>query len=207
MLKKLGVVKSKTKGYQVFNEKICPDFLDNKMKPSEYVNYCWNTFKTTSEYTNNSINGAVFELIIASLFIKENIIPLNFQAKVAFVPNCIYDMLVYCKECGPIGISAKTSLRERYKQADLEAIALKYVHRKAENYLLTLDKNEAKGVSDKIKSGDVLGINAVYVANEPEFDDLIEYLKGKELVTPGKVEIVTATTTITKESIDRLKSK
>ena len=43
--------------------------------------------------------------------------------------------------------------RERYKQADLEAIALKYVHRKALSYLVTLEANEAKSVKAKIKSG------------------------------------------------------
>lgn len=66
------------------------------------------------------------------------------SAKVAFVPNVIYDLMFYTSERGPICISAKTSLRERYKQADLEAIALKYVHRKALSYLVTLQTNEAK---------------------------------------------------------------
>jgi hypothetical protein len=49
----------------------------------------------------------------------------------------------------PICISAKTSLRERYKQADFEAIALKYVHRKALSFLVTLEENEAKSVKAK----------------------------------------------------------
>ena len=37
MLKKLGIVKTKNKGYKVFMEHIAPDFLDNTMIPSEYV--------------------------------------------------------------------------------------------------------------------------------------------------------------------------
>lgn len=80
------------------------------------------------------------------------------NAKVAFVPNVIYDLMFYTSERGPICWSVKTSLRERYKQADLEAIALKYVHRKALSYLITLEENEAKSVKAKIKSGALLGL-------------------------------------------------
>ena len=71
----------------------------------------------------------------------------------------------------------KTSLRERYKQADLESIALKYVHRKALSYLITLDEKEANGVKNKIVSGDVIGLDNVIVATNPEFDELILELK------------------------------
>ena len=39
MLKKLGIVKTKNKGYKVFMEHIAPDFLDNSMIPSEYVKF------------------------------------------------------------------------------------------------------------------------------------------------------------------------
>lgn len=82
--------------------------------------------------------------------------------------------MFYTTERGPICISAKTSLRERYKQADLEAIALKYVHRRALCYLVTLDISEAKKVKEKIKSGDVIGLDKVVVATSDEFNDLIE---------------------------------
>ena len=71
MLKKLGIVKSKTKGYHVFMDSIEPDFLHNTMCPSEYVNYCWEKYTTSGVPQNNSLNGTVFELIIATLFVKE----------------------------------------------------------------------------------------------------------------------------------------
>ena len=128
MLKKLGIVKSKTKGYHVFMEHIAPDFMSNTMGPSEYVRYCWNNYENSGVERNNSLNGTIFELIIATLFVKEGILPLHLQAQVAFVPNVNFDAVLYTHENGPIGLSLKTSLRERYKQADLEAVALKYVH-------------------------------------------------------------------------------
>lgn len=201
MLKKLGIVKSKTAGYRIFMEHIAPDFLDNTMLPSEYVNYCWNRYERCGVSRNNSLNGTVFELIIATLFVKEGLVPLHLQAQVAFVPNVYFDAILYTNETGPIGFSLKTSLRERYKQADLEAIALKYVHRKAENYLLTMDATEALSVSDKIKNGDVLGINQAILATSDELDELINILKSKSFMSPGSIEVIKASRTITNDDI------
>ena len=150
MLKKLGIVKTKNKGYKVFMEHIAPDFLDNTMIPSEYVKFCWKKYETSGVSRTNSLN---------------------------------------------------TSLRERYKQADLEAIALKYVHRKAENYLLTMDATEAGMVSNKIKNGDVLGLNQAILTTSDEFNNFIDELKKKKFVSPGSVEIIKASRTITSDDI------
>lgn len=201
MLKKLGIVKSKTKGYHVFMEHIAPDFMSNTMEPSEYVRYCWNNYENSGVERNNSLNGTIFELIIATLFVKEGILPLHLQAQVAFVPNVNFDAVLYTHENGPIGLSLKTSLRERYKQADLEAVALKYVHRKAENYLLTMDREEAESVSRKIATGAVLGLDKAVLASSDEFDSFVNNLKSKAFVSPGSVEIITASRIITEQII------
>jgi hypothetical protein len=201
MLKKLGIVKSKTKGYHVFMEHIAPDFMSNTMGPSEYVRYCWNNYENSGVERNNSLNGTIFELIIATLFVKEGILPLHLQAQVAFVPNVNFDAVLYTHENGPIGLSLKTSLRERYKQADLEAVALKYVHRKAENYLLTMDREEADSVSRKIATGAVLGLDKAVLASSDEFDSFVNNLKSKAFVSPGSVEIITASRIITEQII------
>ena len=201
MLKKLGIVKSKTKGYHVFMEHIAPDFMSNTMGPSEYVRYCWNNYENSGVERNNSLNGTIFELIIATLFVKEGILPLHLQAQVAFVPNVNFDAVLYTHETGPIGLSLKTSLRERYKQADLEAVALKYVHRKAENYLLTMDREEAESVSRKIATGAVLGLDKAVLASSDEFDLFVNNLKLKTFISPGSVEIITASRIITEQII------
>ncbi len=206
MLKKLGIVKSKTKGYKVFMNYIAPDFLNNTMKPSEYVKFCWKQYENSEIERNNALNGTIFEIIIATLFVKENIVPLHLQAQVAFVPNVNFDAILYTNETGPIGLSLKTSLRERYKQADLEAIALKYVHRKAENYLLTMDINEANSVSDKIKNGDVLGLNQAILATSEEFDDFIDKLKKRTFISPGSIEIIKASSTITAADVSAVRN-
>lgn len=206
MLKRLGIVKTKTKGYHVFMDHIAPDFIDNKDKPSKYVKDCWEKYKKAVPKKSNSLNGSVFELIIATVLIKSGITPLFLHANVHFVPNVTYDALLYTEDGGPVAFSIKTSLRERYKQADLEAIALKSVHRKARNYLITRDKQEAKSVSDKIAKGDVLGIDKVLVATDPEFDEFVEKLKGEKFIDPGTIQVIKAANTITEENINDAKS-
>jgi len=130
-LNQLGItVGANNKAEIVFNS-LFPDFYQVEYtKPSHYVSQYWNAFQKQAE-DNNNLNGKIFEYILATLCVRENISPLFLNAKVAFVPNVIYDLMFYTLAHGPICISAKTSLRERYKQADLEAFALKNVHRKA----------------------------------------------------------------------------
>ena len=204
MLKRLGIVKSKTKGYKVFNEYIEPDFLNNEMNPNEYVSYCWDRYINSGIQRNNALNGSVFELIIASLLVKERIVPLYLQANVAFVPNVIFDAIVYSSENGPISLSLKTSLRERYKQADLEAVALKYVHRKAKSYLLTIDSDEACSVKRKINNGDVMGLDDALLATSESLNSLIDELKQANLINPGSIEILTAEKIITNDRVTRI---
>lgn len=139
--------------------------------------------------------------------IKSRIVfsPLYMSAKVAFVPNVIYDIMFYSTERGPICWSVKTSLRERYKQADLEAIALKYVHRKALSYLITLEINEARSVKAKIKSGDVIGLDDVIVATSEEFNQLIVELKEFKFSEPPTVKVIESNQIITEEKVKRIK--
>lgn len=140
-----------------------------------------------------SLNGAVFEGILAAIFYRSNILPLFIQAKLSFVPNVDFDFVAYSEEYGPVILSAKTSLRERYKQADLEGMMLRQVHRKAKSYLLTLNKQEAKSVNNKIDDGRVLGLDKVIVATQPEFDQLILELKQLSYCKPEKIDVLTST--------------
>jgi len=189
-LNQLGItVGTNNKAEAVFNS-LFPDFFKVEYtKPSQYVSLYWEAFQKQGE-GNNNLNGKIFEYILATLCIREKISPFYLSAKVAFVPNVIYDLMFYTAARGPICISAKTSLRERYKQADLEAFALKNVHRKALSYLVTLDEGEAKGVKAKIESGDVIGLDNVFVATNSEFDDFISELKSYQFSEPEKVKVI-----------------
>jgi hypothetical protein len=205
ILNQLGItVGNKNKAEVIFNG-LVNSFFDVKYnKPSEYVRTYWSQYQKHTE-RNNNLNGKVFEYILSTLCIRESILPLYLSAKVAFVPNVIYDLMFYTAEIGPICFSAKTSLRERYKQADLESIALKYVHRKALSYLITLDENEALSVKDKIKSGDVIGLDDVIIATGDEFDKLITSLKKYELAEPPTVKVIQSNQIITNKKVKALK--
>lgn len=196
MLFEKGIVKNNnTLSYNIFNEAVSNDFLSiPNMTSSEYVRYCWNKYTDyCSEHPqDNSTNGNIFELIVESELYRKNYLPMFLQAKVAFVPNVKFDILLYSSDNYPIGLSLKTSLRERYKQADLEAIALKYVHRRALNYLITLDSDEADNVKEKLCRGELLGINKVIAADTEEFDELISEFGNINFINPGSIDIITA---------------
>lgn len=187
-------------------EELHPNFLEVKYKrPSDYVSFFWSKYQEHSTNNGINVNGKIFEYILATLFIREGLLPLYVSAKVAFVPNVIYDMMFYTDERGPICISAKTSLRERYKQADLEAIALKYVHRKALAYLITLNTVEAAGVKAKIKSGHVIGLDDVIVATSADFDKLIVELKEFNISEPPTVKVLNSNQVVTKAKVDAIR--
>ena len=158
------------------------------------MNELWSRYKPESP----SLNGAVFEGILATIFYRSGILPLYVQAKLSFVPNVDFDFVAYTKECGPIILSAKTSLRERYKQADLEGMMLRQVHRKSKSYLVTLNEVEAKTVNEKIKTGLVLGLDDVIVATDEKFDLLIKELKEFNFYQPEKIDVLTSTRLISK---------
>jgi hypothetical protein len=185
---------------------LIPNFFELEYeRPSEYVDELYNRRYLRSENRNNAINGKIFEYILATLFIREGFLPLYLSAKVAFVPNVIYDLMVYTTDNMPVCFSAKTSLRERYKQADLEAIALKYVHRRAQSYLITLDEQEAASVREKIQTGDVIGLNNVIVATGEAFDELVRHLRNNfQFRQVPTVTIIETNNIVTQDRINAL---
>ncbi len=206
MLKELGIAAADNKTGKLF-EQIFPDFLTIEYdNPSDYISTMWKRYENLPDRTGNQ-NGRIFEYLLATLCIREGILPLYMSAKVAFVPNVIFDLMFYTRECGPICWSVKTSLRERYKQADLESIALKYVHRKAYSYLITLDVKEALSVKNKIKTGDVIGLNNVIVATSSEFDELVLDLKKFDFEDPPTVKVIESNQIVTKDKVKSIKGK
>ena len=203
ILSKLKLINKGSKTERIF-ESLFPEktFLDFEYThPSEYVTKYWEAYQNTG-IDNNSLNGKIFELIISTLFIRENLLPMYLQAKVAFIPNVEYDLILYNKEQGPISISLKTSLRERKKQADLEAIALKYVHRKSQCYLVSLESQEVTSAKNDLRNGYILGLDNVILANADEFDVFIEDLKKKTYTESGRVEIIESNQIVTSTMIN-----
>jgi len=165
------------------------------LSPSETIKSLWNCYEKEFP-SNNNVNGKVFEEIIGYILAREGCIPFYMQAQVAYVPNVNYDFILYDNEFGPIALSAKTSLRERWKQADLEAVALKYVHRNASSYAITLHEREAATRVSKLK--DSMAINDFILATSSKFDALINEMKKRKFELAGTIQIVTSNTIIDK---------
>jgi hypothetical protein len=108
---------------------------------------------------------------------EQKLTPVYWQAEFAVVPKNFNDVLLWSKEHGPIVISCKTSLRERYKQADLEAVALRQHYPNAKFFLLTLDadKRHVATIQKKVAGKELLALHGLY--DETNTDALFAFLK------------------------------
>ncbi|MGB7338811.1 MAG: hypothetical protein WBC91_07975 [Phototrophicaceae bacterium] len=171
--------------------------IDNHLPQSEFVDKYYQLYLQAYP-SNNSMNGRIFEELIAMTLVRTGILPFYMQAKVAFIPNVDYDFIIYCKGQGPIVLSAKTSLRERYKQADLEAVALKYVHRKSESYIISLNQTEVD--VRKRNLDDVMAIDDFVYAGGNGYDRLLDYLSAKAAIISPIIPIVSSNVMIDVEN-------
>ena len=210
-----GIVGDNTRTNEIF-AKIESNFMKNEDVPSVYVKTLWGKYQSLpKKYRTNTMNGQIFEAIITTLLLKEGIEPIYTQANLEFVPNIDYDIVVFPKNkngtvdvSAPIIMSLKTSLRERYKQADLEGIALKEVYKRALSYLITLDEeNELIKFSKKVSEKDIRGIDECINATSKEFDDLIQNIKTSEASEPPAIKAVKKTKIISSRRKDGSKNE
>ena len=187
-LVKHGIAKKESATTQLFDQLTNGKSFTtiNYATPKEYIEKYWTALEKANKPT---LHGNTFEYIIYTLLYREGIRPFYTQAQVAFVPNVNFDALLYCQST-PVSLSLKTSLRERYKQADLEAIALKYVHRKSKCFLLTMDSKEASVQKEKILCGDIIGLDEIVDCNTTDIDHLIADLKKIQFSTSKQIDIV-----------------
>lgn len=131
-----------------------------------------------------SAAGHWFEWATIMALREKKLTPIYWQAEFAAVPKNYNDVLLWSKEHGPVVISCKTSLRERYKQADLEAVALRQQYPKAKFFLLTLDedKRHVATIRKKITGNELLALHALY--DETNADELFVFLKTLTLTDP-----------------------
>ena len=161
-------------------------------RASKFVASVWNNVeaKKVNIGVGNTVLGSAFECLLALVFCLEKISPFFMQAELSFVPNAKFDILMYDASGWPISISIKTSLRERYKQADLEAMALKQVHRKSESYLITLNEIEAAAQARKIEKRDLVALDRIILATSSDFDQLLVDLRSRRLIDPDLVPVI-----------------
>lgn len=160
--------------------------IDTNLKPSQFVDFYWTRYQEKHP-SNNSINGSIFEQILVLSLLRAGITPVYTQTKLAFVPNVILDIVLYNRRY-PVTISAKTSLRERWKQADLEAMATKYIHRDARCYVVSLSESEVN--ARRHESNSYMGIDKFILANKEEYDDLVKDLSNMVFSHSESIKII-----------------
>jgi hypothetical protein len=182
-----GVVKRRgdSKAVDLIVDKVHDPGARGWLTAGQFVKEIW--IELDGDHRFEGLRGGAFEALIATVLLRCGIRPFYTQAQISFVPNVRFDFLIWTQQRGPIVLSAKTSLRERYKQADLEALALSAVHRRSETYLLTLHAEEARNLKKKITSGEVQALTGVILADSDEMDDLMSYLQSHQI---GEAPIV-----------------
>lgn len=164
--------------------------FDKHKSPSQFINWTWSFFKENYK-SNNSVNGKIFENLVVYILAYEGIENIYEQAEVVFVPNAIFDIVLYHPKKTHT-LSLKTTLRERWKQADLEAYAIKNVLKESKSYVITLSVNEVKARRNKYDIGEDFynGLDGFVLANTKEFDDLVNILKDINFIPSEKISII-----------------
>jgi len=169
--------------------------VEPDLKASAFIGKWWAEYKHQHPNESRGVNGKVFETMIAASLARNGIVPLYLQARVTHIPAVNYDCIVYTTERGPISISAKASLRERWKQADLEALALKNIYRQALSYLVSMDATEVR--RRRADASSVLALTEIVLACSPEYDSIVERIKEHTLILAPQLLTVTSNMIVT----------
>lgn len=165
------------------------EMVNSYEKPHAFVSEMWGLYteQRPKERRKPSITGRIFEYILCETLAREGVLPFYYQTRFSMVPNADFDIVCYDPR-RPVVLSAKVSLRERYKQADLEGMILRQVYRGAESYLITLSAGESRAVQSKIESGDVAGLTRCVLADSPDYDALLSELKTRTFSLSEAIE-------------------
>tara|TARA_B100000780_G_C21057501_1_gene424924 strand:+ start:353 stop:898 length:546 start_codon:yes stop_codon:yes gene_type:complete len=139
---------------------------------SIYTKYQYKYHADNNKKINNSINGQVFEIIFGFVLDHENILIDSMDSEVRSVPLVRPDFIV--KKNINFFISLKTTIRERWKQADWESLKYKKKFPDAECYLLVNNKQDCESLKKKIS---LLDIDGVYYAGSKDINTLIAKIK------------------------------
>ncbi len=188
-------VKPETKAYKVISDCMSGIFDSTNLAPSKFIqkywlnyqNYCKKLKENGLKPPDRSISGKIFETISAILI--EHHLGMSIILKDATlegVPLVKPDILVQSQNRYYL-LSFKTTLRERWKQADWEALLFKQKHPDAKSFAITLDEKECIRVNKNLKIKNTTydppldnGLDEVVFALNLRFDQIIaEILNDK----------------------------
>ena len=154
--------------------------------PSMFVQTCWDWYKENYP-SNHSMNGKMLENIIELALERAQIPNLYVQVRLKDVSLAVFDIMLFEGDT-PLALPVKTTIRERWKQAELEAREMKRYYPGAECLLLTLSEQEVNARRNAPEQ--TTGIDRFVLANTPEFDELVEQLTKRTFTQPLSKDIV-----------------
>jgi hypothetical protein len=125
--------------------------------------------------SDKNLHGAVLQALVEQCLTSHGIAPFYTEVEMQFIPVARYDIIVYTKKFGPVNLSLKTTLRERWKQAEFEGMALRKVYRRSRVYVVNNSADETR--TRKQKMSQCEAIRDFVVCTSPIFDQLIADLK------------------------------
>ena len=153
----------------------------------DFINYFWEKFIIyKNEYKekhgknpNNRMSGEVFEMIITYLLTRENIRIKTMDSEIDGLRDVEPDFILIKPSKKEIFLSLKTSLRERWKQADWEALKYKkYICSNIKCILLVKDSKELKNLKTKIEDPSYeLDLDHALTCNREDIEELFKLLK------------------------------
>ena len=148
--------------------------------PSDYMSQLWDIFEQYKvsfkqkhgNDLNNTFSGQAFEVIVGFLLDRENKQIYSMDEDLEDVPDIRPDFLIKNGSAYTF-LSLKTSSRERWKQADWEAIKMKRVYPQTFNVLIMNKSKDVDYVKAKLTR---LDLDACIYSQSNEFDHLIAKL-------------------------------
>jgi len=176
----------KLKSYEVFDKAFTEqEFLTYRYESTyEYFDHFWRKYelwlqKDKEKYNRKDnyykgSNGKALEVIITFLITREKIL-IKYMDENIGIPYVKPDLILERKDKKLIFLSLKTSLRERWKQADWEAAKFKKKYPSDYCYLLSNNTNEIKNLKKKIK---FLDLEEVFSTTKEDFARLFSILNN-----------------------------
>jgi hypothetical protein len=188
VLKQFGI-ESDSASAKIFNKTVDADALDKGVGffVSDAVVRCRAEAARLGR-SNNSIGGMAgtwLELAVLVALKSKGLTPACYQVRLQNVPDAIMDVVLFSEKRGPIVLSCKTSLRERYKQAGDEASDTLKSYPNSYSCIVTLDadKKHVERVRKKIADKEIQAVEALY--DETNLDALVVLLTKEKLIAPA----------------------
>lgn len=180
-----GIARTSSKSAQIISEAV-PDLAFRPCTDTvEFATYLWDCTTRNNNLTGQGI-GSVLELIVSATIARANIGPFVRNAESDLVPTHRMDIWFETASGTPIVISCNAKLKERWRNENLAAYALKLRVPQAKWFVVTADEHEASTCNGRISAGVVKYLDGCFTFRSGEFRSLLRTLATTELRLPSR---------------------